>query len=273
MERNLKIGERIEKITFGHDFAIAETNKSGLYVLGSNQYGQIGLGNGNETRILMKISGQFGYIRNIACGKTHCAILDSHGVLYTSGNNSDYQIGVLYDNEFESRNIFTKIESNDEYVEVDCNSFGTLVLNTKGDVFYIGLNKDNILNEDDYDINEDNYHYLKKVDIGKKVKHIAMNDSRIYIQDEDDYVYSIDGIRNKEKVKINSLFANDKVFILELENGKYRMNYLLDSNLKYNKGNSKLVKEFGLPLFISRDWNNLNNKAVHKLLNEYIDIH
>jgi Rab-GTPase-TBC domain/Regulator of chromosome condensation (RCC1) repeat len=90
---------KISFIYTGSEHSVFVTNTSHVFVLGSNSYGQISLGDLNETEIPVLLKGIS--CKKAACGGFHTLILDHNGQLYSCGLGKMGQLGQgTYENSY-----------------------------------------------------------------------------------------------------------------------------------------------------------------------------
>eukprot|EP01091_Cochliopodium_minus_P010647 TRINITY_DN2864_c0_g1_i1.p1 TRINITY_DN2864_c0_g1~~TRINITY_DN2864_c0_g1_i1.p1 ORF type:complete len:277 (+),score=56.00 TRINITY_DN2864_c0_g1_i1:20-850(+) len=135
----------IKCIRFGeyHTMILTETE---VLVMGSNEYGQLGLKNkllekkyGNH-RNVYGISNPLTLIKEkikeIACGSKHSFFLKENGDLYSFGCNNDGQLGLKSPKVI---NKPTKVLKN--IIKVSCGAYHTMALNNEGELFAFGDNR------------------------------------------------------------------------------------------------------------------------------------
>lgn len=104
---------------------------SGLYVLGYNEFGQLGLGDIEKRSVPTKLNFFDDYeILSISCGHSHSIINTTKG-LYVFGYNNDGQLGL---GDTDDRNIPTKLNFFDDYeiISVNCGFLYSIIYTTKG---------------------------------------------------------------------------------------------------------------------------------------------
>ena len=75
-----------------------------LYVWGSNEYGELGLGYKNNTKVLYPVRiGSNKIWKDISCGELFFLSLDSDGIIYAGGRNDQGQLGDTTLNDYSSR--------------------------------------------------------------------------------------------------------------------------------------------------------------------------
>jgi alpha-tubulin suppressor-like RCC1 family protein len=112
-----------------------------LYATGQNDFGQLGLGNNNDTNNLTRVSHITGKtISNISCGAYHTMVLMSDRTLYATGYNGNGHLG-LGTNDI-SKNSLTKVTPiiGKTISNISCGGYHTMVLMTDGTLYATGYN-------------------------------------------------------------------------------------------------------------------------------------
>nr|XP_027195486.1 E3 ubiquitin-protein ligase MYCBP2-like [Dermatophagoides pteronyssinus] len=92
----LSLTNHIVQISAGLHHSILLTDKNEVFTFGSNQFGQLGVGDLENRFQPTKIDLEFvckGYIKQIAAGSNHSILLTSLGEVITFGNNQQGQLG------------------------------------------------------------------------------------------------------------------------------------------------------------------------------------
>ncbi|NMB87337.1 MAG: hypothetical protein GYA17_03190, partial [Chloroflexi bacterium] len=82
-----------QSLAAGSDFTCALTNLNGVRCWGSNQYGQLGIGDTADSLAPRDVPGLSYGVRQIATGESHTCALSSEGSVSCWGNNSSGQLG------------------------------------------------------------------------------------------------------------------------------------------------------------------------------------
>lgn len=85
------VGGKFIDIDAGNNFSIAMTNNNEVYAFGSNEYGQLGLGDTQDRRFPTKIPGTW---TEMSAGPNHILLVDEYRNLWGCGNNERGQLGV-----------------------------------------------------------------------------------------------------------------------------------------------------------------------------------
>jgi len=105
------IPEPVVKVFARYESVFAVTAKGELYACGNNIYGQLGLGRDGEVEVMFAKVPIVKDVQIVACGKSHTAILDSEGRLYTCGESEYGQLG-FEDRQMQS-NLFVEVPTSD----------------------------------------------------------------------------------------------------------------------------------------------------------------
>lgn len=103
--------DNVKKVYCGGNHTLVEKKDGTLWACGSNQYGQLGLGdNGATTDRIVFTKVDIDNIKQVSCGDAHTMLLKNDGSVWVCGSNQFGQIGV---NDKSDRNIFTKVDIED----------------------------------------------------------------------------------------------------------------------------------------------------------------
>jgi len=134
----LSSGETWVEVSCGDQHTMALTSKGRLYVFGNNAQGQLGTSNNTNVNIPTCIncgtSDQM--IDKISAGNNHSAYIDNNGFLFTTGLNSDGQLG---DGTLVDKNIFIKIGTQ-TWINVFAGSGQTHAIGSLTTLYAWGLN-------------------------------------------------------------------------------------------------------------------------------------
>ncbi len=93
------VGSNIISIASGAAHALALSSNGELYAWGSNQHGQLGLGDAagphSQTPILAKLPSNCGRPVGLACGGSHTVVWTESGAIVGAGNNKYGQLGLM----------------------------------------------------------------------------------------------------------------------------------------------------------------------------------
>ena len=107
-----------------------------LIGLGSNEFGQLGLGLSIKTNELTEIPTIA--VMGVACGFRHTVIVDVVGNLWGTGSNYSRQLGINTGSQ-DVRN-FVKLTRNLKFIQVACGSGHTLALSSDNRIWVTGSN-------------------------------------------------------------------------------------------------------------------------------------
>lgn len=125
----------------GEDFAAALAS-DGLYVWGSNEYGQLGVGNNENVLIPQKLEITGEIITDISCGTNYCLALTSTGNVYSWGRNGSGQLGL--GNKINI-NIPTRVNTLSNIKKVFSMYTQSFAVSADGKVYGWGYGKDDAL--------------------------------------------------------------------------------------------------------------------------------
>ena len=84
---------KITRVACGRNFTVALDSEGSVYTWGSNDYGQLGVGQTEKYRALPTKLRGLKEITEIACGDFHVLAVNKDGEVYSWGNGSDGQLG------------------------------------------------------------------------------------------------------------------------------------------------------------------------------------
>ncbi len=181
------------------------TNDCNVYGWGSNQYGELGLGNITPITELTHITSN---ITKIDCGQNHSLFLDLDGVVHSCGKNSFGQLGL---NNNTVINTLSNINL-DNIEDISAGDNLSLFKKTNGEIYWCGKLKYQVSEISDGGYNEE---------IENIPKFIASNVRKILA--DNDFIYYVtnynDIYKNNDLILGNSTFTdiniNDhKLYIL-----------------------------------------------------------
>ena len=127
------------QISCGDYFAMCLTNDGFLYSFGSNNKGQLGLGNTQSMNSPQKIE----FLKDvefIECGNNHTFCKTLNNEIYCWGDNNCGQLG-LGNNTNQNTPILCSSLSNEDVIDFKCGDEHSLVLTSNGDVLSCGNNR------------------------------------------------------------------------------------------------------------------------------------
>ena len=128
----------VKSIYCGRNHTFMLKNDGTLWGCGSNNYGQLGLGDNNHRYTFTQITTNADNIKSVHCADCHTLILKNDGTLWGCGQNNFGQLG-LGDNI--NRNTFTQITTNANNIkEIYCGMYHTLILENDGTLWGCGKN-------------------------------------------------------------------------------------------------------------------------------------
>ncbi|MDR2153294.1 MAG: hypothetical protein LBO72_10795 [Helicobacteraceae bacterium] len=152
-------GKKIVAISAGGDYSLALSHEGKLYATGSNEFGQLGLGD-YDRRVAFTLAKSLEgkKIVAIAAGGAHSLALDNEGKLYATGWNDSGQLGFGGAN---GRNVWRLVSAlrDKNIIAIATGELFSLALGDDGKIYAMG---------DDYDgklyVMGDNYGAQPKID-------------------------------------------------------------------------------------------------------------
>jgi len=126
----------IKKIALGLSHILLLTNSGEVYVNGSNNQGQIGLGDQSFTNEYVKLT-DIPTIQDIAAGDNHSLLLTSSGDVYGTGGNDYGQLGFM---DLLNRTTFTELRNSSNIEKIAAGGEHSILLMTSGEIKVAGLN-------------------------------------------------------------------------------------------------------------------------------------
>eukprot|EP01124_Arcella_intermedia_P006400 TRINITY_DN13765_c0_g1_i1.p1 TRINITY_DN13765_c0_g1~~TRINITY_DN13765_c0_g1_i1.p1 ORF type:complete len:404 (+),score=58.38 TRINITY_DN13765_c0_g1_i1:50-1213(+) len=124
------------QVAIGADHYIILNSEHSLFSCGSNDRGQLGIGNNEDQSTLTKINGVNGNIIHIACGFYHSMALMSDGGVYSWGWNLYGQLGI---GNSESQNLPTPItDIPTKVIQIHCGAYFSMALTKEGSLYSWG---------------------------------------------------------------------------------------------------------------------------------------
>lgn len=134
--------DKVVQVSCGDEHSAAVTERGRVYVFGSNDWGQLGLGHkkpSNKPSFIKTLKPE--KITVIGCGRTHSVAYSESGKLFSFGGNEDGQLG-----HGDKQNEVTpkQIESlpSIKVKQISCGAYHTAILTEDGDVYTWGLNSE-----------------------------------------------------------------------------------------------------------------------------------
>ncbi|XP_069745499.1 X-linked retinitis pigmentosa GTPase regulator-like isoform X3 [Narcine bancroftii] len=157
-------------ISCGDEHTALITENGKLYIFGSNNWGQLGLGSKNTINKPTCVKAlKLEKMKLAACGRNHTLVCTEQGNIYAAGGNSEGQLG-LGDNE--ERTAFQRVEyftDKRKIKQVAAGSNISAALTEDGDLFMWGDNSEGQIGLD----SESSVNLPHKVDIGKPVSWVS----------------------------------------------------------------------------------------------------
>jgi alpha-tubulin suppressor-like RCC1 family protein len=107
-----------------------------LYACGTNQYGQLGLGDTTLRNVFTRVGEADNWVK-ASCGGLHSAAINSSGELYAWGHNVEGQLG---QGNTSNSTIPVRAGSASNWVDVACGRYHTIALNSSGELYSCGYN-------------------------------------------------------------------------------------------------------------------------------------
>ena len=117
-------------------------NDGNIWVIGRNNFGQLGLGNTTDSSTLTQLTSDISGCtpQTISCGDSHTMVLMTNRTIWGTGLNTTGQLGV---GDTSNRNTLTRITSNiggRTPLSISCGGYHTMVLMTDGTIWGTGDN-------------------------------------------------------------------------------------------------------------------------------------
>ena len=120
----------IKSIYCGYYHTFILENDGTLWGCGSNQFGQLGLGDTNYRTAFTQVTTNVDNIKSVYCGYERTFILKNDGTLWGCGNNIYGQLGL---GDTTNRTIFTQVITNaNDIKEIYCGASHTFILKNYG---------------------------------------------------------------------------------------------------------------------------------------------
>ena len=131
-------GKRLVQIRNGYEHCIGFTANGQCYGWGHNNFGQLGVGNtqnSNKPVLIEELSDM--KVVQVACGAHHSMALTSEGELFSWGHNTFAQLG---DRTYNSRSTPTQVLINEKVISISCGCYHSIALSESGRVYIWGNN-------------------------------------------------------------------------------------------------------------------------------------
>ncbi|XP_075052535.1 X-linked retinitis pigmentosa GTPase regulator isoform X2 [Mixophyes fleayi] len=157
-------------IACGDEHTAFVTENGKLYVFGSNTWGQLGIGSGNVINKPTCVKGlKSEKVKFAACGRNHTLVCTVQGKVYSSGWNSEGQLGLGDTTERTSFHEITFFNTQYKIKQLSAGSNTSAALTVDGKLFMWGENSEGQLGL----ANEKNICIPRQVDIGKPISWIS----------------------------------------------------------------------------------------------------
>lgn len=141
---------RVSQVSCGRSHSLILTDEEGVYSLGNNSHGQCGrpiipLEDYSSNKVIHKIGGIEGKIKQISCGHDHSLFLTEDGHVYSCGWGADGQTGLGH---FEDTSTPTRLEGdikNEHITQITTLADCCLAISDKGELFGWGNSEYNQL--------------------------------------------------------------------------------------------------------------------------------
>ncbi|XP_040194054.1 X-linked retinitis pigmentosa GTPase regulator [Rana temporaria] len=157
-------------ISCGDEHSVLVTENGKLYVFGSNMYGQLGIGSENvisTPRCVKALRSE--KVKLTACGRNHTLICTVQGKVYSSGWNSEGQLGLGDTTERASFHEISFFNSQYKIKQLSAGSNTSAALTVDGKLFMWGENSEGQLGLAD----EKTVCSPHQVDIGKPISYVS----------------------------------------------------------------------------------------------------
>lgn len=128
----------VSSISCGGEHTLVITKDSTLLSFGNNEYGQLFLRNKQSQSKPQQTS--FSHISLISAGFLHSLFQNNKGEIYGCGYNKYGQLGLGHDSIIQVE-ISPMLKQPPNIVQISCGSYHSLLRDTDGNVFSVGINK------------------------------------------------------------------------------------------------------------------------------------
>ena len=123
-------------ISAGKNFALATRKDGTAWAIGSNNYGQLGIGSYESKAKLVQIEGLTD-ITSISAGETHSIALDSYGNVYGWGSNANGELSSKYIGKDTSKPVVISMPR-DTIIQISAGKGESAFVTTNGQVYGMG---------------------------------------------------------------------------------------------------------------------------------------
>ena len=123
-------------ISAGKNYALATRKDGTAWAIGSNNYGQLGIGSYESKAKLVQIEGLTD-ITSISAGETHSIALDSYGTVYGWGSNANGELSSKYIGKDTSKPVVISMPR-DTIIQVSAGKGESAFVTTNGQVYGMG---------------------------------------------------------------------------------------------------------------------------------------
>ena len=179
-------------VSAGKNYALATRKDGTAWAIGSNNYGQLGLGNYENKAKLVQIEGLTD-ITAISAGETHSIALDSYGTVYGWGSNANGELSSKYIGKDTSKPVVISMPR-DTIIQVSAGKAESAFVTSNGQVYGMGK----ILNGYIPEISN-----AVKVEIGTNYLLILRADGTIY-KYQDGKLSQVSNIKNAIDISVQN---------------------------------------------------------------------
>ena len=123
-------------ISAGKNYALATRKDGTAWAIGSNNYGQLGIGSYESKAKLVQIEGLTD-ITSISAGETHSIALDSYGTVYGWGSNANGELSSKYTGKDTSKPVVISMPR-DTIIQISAGKGESAFVTTNGQVYGMG---------------------------------------------------------------------------------------------------------------------------------------
>ncbi|GCC28861.1 hypothetical protein chiPu_0007295 [Chiloscyllium punctatum] len=157
-------------ISCGDEHTAFVTENGKLYIFGSNNWGQLGLGTKNTVNKPTCVKAlKSEKVKLTACGRNHTLVSTEQGNVYAAGDNSEGQLGL---GDTEARTVFQRVEFFTNHKKIKLLAAGSNIsaaLTENGKLFMWGDNSEGQIGLD----TKNNASVPHQVDVGKPISWVS----------------------------------------------------------------------------------------------------
>ncbi|XP_060689029.1 X-linked retinitis pigmentosa GTPase regulator-like isoform X2 [Hemiscyllium ocellatum] len=157
-------------ISCGDEHTAFVTENGKLYIFGSNNWGQLGLGTKNTVNKPTCVKAlKSEKVKLTACGRNHTLVFTEQGNVYAAGDNSEGQLGL---GDTEARTVFQRVEFFTNHKKIKLLAAGSNIsaaLTESGKLFMWGDNSEGQIGLD----TKNNASVPHQVDVGKPISWVS----------------------------------------------------------------------------------------------------